>query len=281
MAAPSLAAMPTWCVDAEVAVAARVLMPLSRLSPQTFYEFDEAAALVRKSGVTLPGCAFAFFHDFVVTPSHYVLFANPVNLSTKKLLTEYVWGNCAIAECLLYDPAGSMRVFVVSRSNRTGGSPPAVKTFNLPPHFVFHHTNAFESADGASVVVDSVAWRSVDFGANLNNLSPAYYGAAGVGPAGDQRSELYRTTLDMTTGVAARTRLVTRPLEFPAVAPAVSGRPHQHAYACGAAVDDPRLWGPAQTVVKLSAPLPGGPLAEAAVWVRRKSDPKCRYAFTP
>ena len=54
--------------------------------------------------------------------------------------------------------------------------------------------------------------------------------------------------------------------------PAAAGRRHGHAYACGAAVDHPTLWGPAQTLVKLSAAddasasSPDAPLREAAVW---------------
>lgn len=159
-----------------------------------------------------------------------------------------------------------MRVFVVSR----GRGPPTVKTFVLDPHFVFHHVNAFER-DG-ELVVDSIAWRSVDFSSNLKTLSPAYYGGAGAHAAGDQRTELYRTTLGLASGEARRTRLISRVLEFPAVAPSHAGRPHQYAYACGAAVDDPHHWGPAQTIVKLSGASPGAPLEEAAVWA---PGPRC------
>ena len=228
----------------------------------TVYEFDERAALVRKCGVKLPNAAFGFFHDCLVTPNHVVLFANPVSLNPAKLLTQYMFGQCSIAECLTFDPAGSTRAFVIPRSGRVA----EMKTFTLPAHFVFHHVNAYESDDGAALVCDSVAWRSIDFSVSLNELSGAYYGAGPPSGAGSQRSELYRTTLNLVDGSFSRSRTLQRPIEFPAVAPSVAGRPHQHAYAAGAAIDHPVLWGPAQTLVKLSAPQPGGVLTEAAVW---------------
>lgn len=233
----------------------------------TFYEFDERAALVRKCGIKLPDGAFAFVHDFLVTPTQMILFANPVSLNFSKLLSQYMFGRCSIAECLAFNPAGESRVFVVPRSGRVAET----KTFTLPAHFVFHHLNAFESTDGQSLVCDSVAWRSIDFSVSLDGLNAAYYGE-GAPSSGSQRSELHRTTLNLADGSISRTRTLQRPIEFPAVAPSVAGRPHQHAYAAGAAIDHPVLWGPAQTLVKLSAPQPGGVLAEAAMWA---PGPRC------
>jgi all-trans-8'-apo-beta-carotenal 15,15'-oxygenase len=247
----------------------------------TFYEFDAAAKLRRKSGVTLRGAGFAFFHDFLVTDNYYVLFQNPVKLDTKKLITEYMFAKCSIAECLVFDPSRDMRVHLIprpgaaQRAAAAGAPPPAQREYALPPHFVFHHVNAYERAADApggppALVCDSVAWRAIDFSNSLATLGPGYYGADASYRGADQRSEAYRYTFELAPGgTASRARLAQRPLEFPAVAPASVGRRHAHAYACGAAVDHPLLWGPAQTLVKLSAP-PGAPAdappAEAAVW---------------
>jgi all-trans-8'-apo-beta-carotenal 15,15'-oxygenase len=263
----------------------------------TFYEFDPAAKLTRKKGVTLKGAGFAFFHDMLVTENYYILFQNPVKLDTTKLLTQYMFAKCAIAECLVVDPSRNMRIHLIPRASGSAAADkmkqPALeqRVFELPPHFVFHHINAFEvpaaaagddaSAAAPTVICDSVAWRSIDFSNSLATLDASYYGAPGAAAAGvaraDQRSEAFRYTLDARPGGrASRTRLAQRPLEFPAVAPAVVGRRHAHAYACGAAIDHPTLWGPAQTLVKLSAPpaasadsrdaLFAAPPVEAAVW---------------
>jgi all-trans-8'-apo-beta-carotenal 15,15'-oxygenase len=245
----------------------------------TFYEFDAAAKLIKKSGLTLKGAAFGFFHDFLVTPNYYVLFQNPMRMDVTKLLTQYMLGRCGIAECLVFDASRDMQIHVIARpksanaktsASAAAAAPAAHRVFALPPHFVFHHINAFEDERGGSIVCDSVAWRSVDFSNSLNTLSPGYYGSGRYAGA-DQRSEAWRYTLPLDgTGAATRTRIAQRPLEFPAVAPAAVGQRHAHAYACGAAIDHPTLWGPAQTLVKLSSPHDAAssealPL-EAAVW---------------
>lgn len=155
---------------------------------------------------------------------------------------------------------------------------------------MFHHVNAFEADGGASLVCDSIAWRSVDFSSSLDTLSPAYYS---TGPT-SQRSELYRTVIKLPTTTASsssssassassasappppavvRTRLSPRSLEFPAVSPAVVGRAYAHAYACGSASPgEAGEWGPAQALVKLSSSTPGGLLSEAAAWL---PGPRC------
>lgn len=241
----------------------------------TFYEFAEDAKLLKKTGIVLPGAAFGFYHDQLVTPNYYILFSNPVRLDTTKVLTQYMFARCSIAECLVYDPSKPMRVHLVPRDAKSStDAQQRMRSYDLDPHFVFHHVNAFESSDGTKLVCDSVAWRSIDFSNSLKTLSPAYY-AAEATTAADQRSELYRYTFDLGPGGGARReRLVQRPLEFPALAPAVVGRRHMHSYACGAAVDQPVAWGPAQTIVKVSAsgPTEADLPKEVAVWA---PGPRC------
>ena len=222
----------------------------------TFYEFVAATGkLARKKAAVFKGDAFGFFHDCLVTPSYYIVYANPMRMDLGKLVGQYMFGKCSIAECLVMDKAAPLKIHVVPRGDTAG----PIRTFKAPNAFVFHHVNAFEQGPG-QLVCDSIAWRSVNFSSSLKTLSPAYYGGAGGHTVSDQRSELMRYTLDLNAsadelaasgGVSAK-RLVQRPLEFPCVAPSVVGQPHAHSYACGSAVDDPIVWGPAQTVVKVT-----------------------------
>lgn len=117
-------------------------------------------------------------------------------MNFRRLITEYMIGRACIAECLEFNRAAQMKVHVIPRN---GDIEAGRKLFTLDPHFVFHHGNAFETSDG-KIVIDSVAWRKVDFSLNLDSLGPGYYGAV-PGSDGGQRSELYRYTLDLKSGV--------------------------------------------------------------------------------
>lgn len=119
-------------------------------------------------------------------------------MNLRRLITEYMIGRACLAECLEFDRSAKMQVHVVPRK---GDVEAGRRVFSVDPHFVFHHGNAFEAADGR-IVVDSVAWRRVDFSFSLDTLDPSFYGA-GAGSDGGLRSELYRYTLDMKTGAPA------------------------------------------------------------------------------
>ena len=244
----------------------------------TFYEFNSAGACIRKQGVTLPGDSFGFFHDMLVTPQYYMLFANPMRMDGAKLLTQYMFGRCSIAECLDFDSAVPLKIHVIARGGAKAGAE-ALRTFLAPTAFVFHHINAFEVNDKQQLVCDSIAWRAVDFSNNLKTLDAAYYGVTenntvGTKPRANQRSELMRYTLDLSASPVQRAagagitaeRVIQRPLEFPCVASSVVGTPYAHSYGCAAAIDHPVKWGPAQTIVKVT----NG--EEAAVWA---PGPRC------
>lgn len=230
---------------------------------------------------------------------------NPPSLQVKmdfvKLLTKYMVGQACIAECLEFQRSAKMQIHVIPRN---GDAEAGRKVFSLDPHFVFHHGNAFETPEG-QIVVESVAWRSVDFSFSLDTLDKGYYGDK-AGYDGGQRSELYRYTLDLktgapvltraadpqpgpglpartfaatltallcrpSTGAARRQELARRPCEFPTVNPRVVGKPHRFIFTPGSAVDHPVLWGPNQVLLKFSHAEAGGtagakPTSEVRSW---------------
>lgn len=69
------------------------------------YEAPEGGAAVCAGSCVLPGKAFAFFHDAVVTPSYLVLFANPTELDAVKLMTQFPLGQASVAEARARAPA--------------------------------------------------------------------------------------------------------------------------------------------------------------------------------
>jgi carotenoid cleavage dioxygenase-like enzyme len=66
-------------------------------SPQVTISAGERVAYC---STTIPGGAFGFYHDFVVTDNYYVMVQNPVRMDVTKLVTEYVTAKCGIAQCL-------------------------------------------------------------------------------------------------------------------------------------------------------------------------------------
>ena len=48
----------------------------------------------------VPNATFGFFHDMLVTENWYCLFQNPTSLDFQKLMTEYMFAKCALAETI-------------------------------------------------------------------------------------------------------------------------------------------------------------------------------------
>ena len=65
-----------------------------------FYEWDRDGQNVITNNFDVPNATFGFFHDFLVTENWYFLFQNPTSLSPPKLLTEYMFAKCALAETI-------------------------------------------------------------------------------------------------------------------------------------------------------------------------------------
>lgn len=209
----------------------------------TFYEYAEDGKLVHKTAHKIKGGAFAFFHDIVVTERHYILLQNPTRMNFRKLLLEYPFGKCAIAECVQYDESLPAKALLVPRPGASATS--GIQSFDMEPFFSFHHVNAFEEA--GRVVIDTIGWNTISFKMNMDSLSPEYF-------QGGQRSELQRLVIDTASGSVSRRSLSHRCCEFSTVNPRFNGQPYRHLFVPAAAVDHPVYWGPNQVLAKVSFP---------------------------
>ncbi|KAL4438663.1 hypothetical protein ABPG77_006267 [Micractinium sp. CCAP 211/92] len=211
------------------------------------FEYDEGMRLLHRTETELPGAAFGFFHDFLVTPNYYIFLESPMSLDLWKMATQYMFGKACIAECIVWDEKKKTKVHLIPRPGAAPGA--QRRTIETAPFFSFHHGNAFEAAlpSGApAIVLDTVANHDgVDLSANFET-GPTYYDD-NVG-----RGTLTRLVLDLRAGTAAQHRLMDRACEFPSVAPSVTGKPHRHVYLAGSRFPSADAWGPPQVVCKVS-----------------------------
>ncbi|KAG1669318.1 hypothetical protein FOA52_014880 [Chlamydomonas sp. UWO 241] len=209
----------------------------------TFYEFDEAGKQVA-TRVTEVKAELAMLHDFAVTDSYYVLVTGSTRMNVGRFMTSYLFGRSAIAECIEFAPDVAAKVILIPRDP----SKPAITAACPDPFFPFHHVNAFDEPSGSGrVVVDTVAWQELDLAVNIHNMTPAYY-------EGGMRTDLVRLVVDPASGSVTRaSRIIdAQTVEFPSVAPSVTGRPHTHMYMVGDKVQHEVFWGPLQALIKVS-----------------------------
>lgn len=84
--------------------------------------------------------------------------------------------------------------------------------------------------------------------------------------AGGARAQLTRLVCDLRTGRVTRTKLVQRTLEFPTADRRVTGRPQRVSWFIADGVDDPVLWGPPNSLLRVEVdPWVGFPTDAAAV----------------
>jgi all-trans-8'-apo-beta-carotenal 15,15'-oxygenase len=272
-------------------------VPDARVS---FFELNENGERVCKATAALPGTRVPLVHDFAITENYYVLVEGPVKLDMRRFFLEYPFGKSAIAETLVFDPQQKARVHLIPRAEgRFAGHPPRV--LDAPSaFFAFHLGNAYEVERGEAskaarayaqgvggegdnnglgdddeadddggaplVVVDALAWDSVDFSSfnysvlegDPQPIKPDYY-------EGGARTTLVRLVVDPLrpaaggggrappppAGKVSAHRLLRRTAEFPQVDPSRVGRPHSAVFLGADALDDDVSWRPLHAVVRL------------------------------
>ena len=221
-----------------------------------FYEWDAEGKSTVVNNFDVPNATFAFAHDCLVTENWYFLFQNPTSLNPQKLLTEYMFAECALAEtiCMVDGKSAILHCLPRTEKARKIGQ----KAIELKPQFFFHHINAFERENG-DIVLDSLPWVFMDFSMNLDSVNPAFFN-------GGSRVEYTRFVVDPVRETCKQTILNNRVGEFPTMNNKFVGRKYTHAFSAGTVVKDDVKWGPNQCLVKhTSDPESESPVSEQ-VW---------------
>ena len=224
-----------------------------------FYEWDADGKPAARAPFGVQNATFGMFHDCLVTENWYMLLQNPTALDPRKLLTEYMFAKCALAEVIGFQDGKSATLHMLPRTEKARKI--GQKAIPVDNQFFFHHVNAFEpeGSDGSRVVVDSAPWKFMDFSMNLDMVTPAFYN-------GGSRVEYTRFDIDVANETSKQASLSNRVMEFPQVNHAFTGKPYRYTYAAAAAVKDDVLWGPNQCLVKFDCDPVVGAAAKETVW---------------
>jgi all-trans-8'-apo-beta-carotenal 15,15'-oxygenase len=224
-----------------------------------FYEWDADGKPAARAPFGVQNATFGMFHDCLVTENWYMLLQNPTALDPRKLLTEYMFAKCALAEVIGFQDGKSATLHMLPRTEKARAI--GQKAIPVDNQFFFHHVNAFEpeGSDGSRVVVDSAPWKFMDFSMNLDMVTPAFYN-------GGSRVEYTRFDIDVANETSKQASLSNRVMEFPQVNHAFTGKPYRYTYAAAAAVKDDVLWGPNQCLVKFDCDPSVGAAAKETVW---------------
>jgi all-trans-8'-apo-beta-carotenal 15,15'-oxygenase len=176
------------------------------------YEFDKYGKLETTYNHIVPG--FAFIHDFAITPNYCIFFQNPVGFNP----LPFLFGQKGPGECIKFNAEQPTKIIVIPRNRHNGEM---VRVFETKSGFVFHHANAFETAQGLSI--DSICYASFpevepnkDFReTNFDRLDPGL---------------LWRFGLDFETGAVATKLVFDRCCEFPTINPAQVGQDYRYLY---------------------------------------------------
>lgn len=197
----------------------------------TVYELSPSGKLLQKYAHSVPG--FAFIHDFAITPNYCIFFQNPVTYNPFPFLL----GLAGAGECVNFQAGKPTRIIVIPR-DRTQQK--EMHCFETQSGFVFHHANAYEQED--EIWIDSVCYESLP----------------GVDPQADFRDtdftaldpgQLWRFSLNLTTGVVKRNPIESRCCEFPTVHPDRVGQNYRYLYL--GAAHQPQGNAPLQAILKI------------------------------
>jgi carotenoid cleavage dioxygenase-like enzyme len=154
--------------------------------------------LVQTETITVGGPTM--MHDFNVTRHHVVFMDLPAVFDLELAMR----GEMPIH----WDDAYPARLGVMPRN----GTDADVRWYDIDPCYVFHPMNAYE--DGDRIVLDVARLSHIWRDSMMDFPSP----------------QLWRWTIDTTTGTVHEEQVDDRPAEFPRVADAVVGLPHRYGY---------------------------------------------------
>jgi carotenoid cleavage dioxygenase len=160
----------------------------------SFHTVDASGALVRTVAIDLPRSVM--MHDFAVTAGHAVFFDLPAVFDVMGFME-------GTGPMLAWRPEHGARIGVLPRD----GDSSSIRWFEVPPFYVFHFLNAWESDDGTTLTV---------LGCRMHRMGLDLGGETGdpVVPT------LHRWTIDLTAGTVTEEQLDDHGGDFPRVAQA-------------------------------------------------------------
>ncbi|CAD5929359.1 Apocarotenoid-15,15'-oxygenase [Planktothrix tepida] len=194
----------------------------------TIYEISTQGKLLKKQVHSVPG--FAFIHDFAMTPNYCIFFQNPVKFNP----IPYLLGFSGAGECVKFEPKEPTKIIGIPRNSSK------IKYFETSSGFVFHHANAYEDRD--RIIVDSICYESLPEVRPNDDYRETDFSRLNPG-------QLWRFSLDLTTGNVEKNRIESRCCEFPALHPNLMGRPYRYLYL--GAAHSPQGNAPLQAILKL------------------------------
>ena len=114
-----------------------------RSSSVRFCEFDRQWRLLRKLDLRLP--ELNYVHDFVATPTHFVVHVTPFVNVTPEMTARIARGELSLGESMRYYPDLPSKMIVVERFPT--GPTPATIEFETEPCHIYHFGTCAQSAD--------------------------------------------------------------------------------------------------------------------------------------
>lgn len=165
----------------------------------TLYCVNDKGAVIKKLDIEKNHCSM--IHDFVLTKNYVIIFDCPLVLDINQLMS----GGSVIK----WRPELGGRIGIISRNGEK------IQWFETEPFFVFHFANAYEN--GNELIIDYVRYENGDFltgNMEEREISPL----------------LYRTAINLHSGMIKHIPLDDRVVEFPRIREDCDTMSHQFIY---------------------------------------------------
>jgi len=194
-------------------------------SQLTIYEFEKSGKLIATHAHKIPG--FCFIHDFIITPNYAIFLQNPVNFN----LFPFLFGLRGAGECVEFQPEKTTKIIIIPRKIPYDN----VQTLEVQAGFIFHHANAYETADG--ICLDSICYESLPAVEPDADFRQTDFSKVAPG-------QLWRFNLNLAQKSVSKKLLEPNCCEFPTLNKDYLGRQYRYLYL-----------GSADSALKQNAPL--------------------------
>jgi all-trans-8'-apo-beta-carotenal 15,15'-oxygenase len=181
------------------------------------FRMDAKTGVVETLYTTSPG-GFYMVHDAMLTENYFVVIVPPTKYDMAALVTGKAG---TIGEALRYYENESAKAYIFPRETQNGKAQPII--VEMPTHLVFHHGNAYETADGK--IVFETVWSNENH--VLETLarwkSDQHIGAT-------TGTKLRQVTIDLTRRAIASVSDLVAEVEIPRFDSRLNGKKSRYLY---------------------------------------------------